>query len=183
MQSMDHMEPKVELTLSRSSYNIGDSVVGTVRLIAGNTIIDESSHEPSTSTCPFQGAIVYLAGKCRLDTRWHNYQKITELYGTHPILENLPIKDPTHKENSQSKQTVCFFATDFVDLMELQRSKEATETNENDQNGGITVSHSNGFTFRADLPEEIPPSANTLCCRYFYVAVAMVQLYSGEVGL
>ena len=39
------------------------------------------------------------------------------------------------------------------------------------------------FTFRADLPNDLPPSANATCARYFYSVVLVAQTMDGKVCL
>lgn len=182
---------KIEMILSRSCYNIGDTVVGTIRLIPGNNTEGEeeasnSNNQPSSdsdtnglSMASFTDAIIYITGKCRLDSRWHNYKQVTDTYGSHPILNNLPIPEPEHVDDVSQKQTVCFFATNFVSLLELPGVK--TISSEENATQSLSKTSYCGFTFRVDLPHDIPPSAHALCCRYFYTAVASARLITGKV--
>ena len=206
---------KVELTLSRSCYNIGDTIVGTIRLIrgsdAGTTKKRSQSLQSKTYLTgsigkqiePFTDAIVYVSGKCRIDPRWHNEKQVTDLYGSHPILNSLPIQ-PEQKSSSHAKQSVCFFATNYVDLLELMPERRMNSSKIdccNDVNlsnveeiamkSSISISNhagtravnkdSVGFTFRVDLPDDIPPSTNAICCRYFYTVVVSARIDTGEV--
>jgi hypothetical protein len=87
----------VEVLLSRPSYRLGGSVVGTIRLTA--TAAAKKDVHPRTW---FQSARVYVAGRCRVDGRWHNPVIYKQIYGQHPHL-----RDHMDLEESSS-ETVCF---------------------------------------------------------------------------
>ena len=311
--------PEVELVLSRPAYQIGGTVVGTVRLISSYNVghfgdgvqintatggnsnnsvmqplhdgdsqhtdgedsaslkngrrhrksstnynleidsasfssprkVGDHSTEPPPASHPrsvFKSAQLYIAGRCRIDPRWHNSQSLAQLYGTHPHLSVLdPYVESTAVDSYFGERndgvhieggtTVCFWATNVVDLLELKErgesgswenlrprplklsgddqrkpqapsgvrddSDEHTESevdihgyrDENsaaDTKAAISLNWPKEslskleekqmtFSFRAELPVDIPPSAKTACARYFYSAVVCVVTNSGEV--
>ncbi len=70
----------ITLRLSRSIYPVDSSVVGTV------TINNTNSRQNYLSIK------VYVAGRCRLDSRWHKniQESVLKLYGRHPCHDGLP---------------------------------------------------------------------------------------------
>ena len=102
--------PFIEVILSRPSYRVGESLVGTVRLV------------PTTNLDPrntFSDSYIFVAGWCRLDPRWHRaaeYAKVFESPAVHYNLQN-------RRSNSSviiDDHCVCFWTTNVVNLMELQ---------------------------------------------------------------
>ena len=89
-----HSLPHVQLTLSRSSYQLGSAVVGTIRIHCDD-FPTSSSSSSSLSSQPslrsvVQSVVVYVAGFCRIDPRLHTVSHYAKLYGsTHPQLEEL----------------------------------------------------------------------------------------------
>lgn len=190
-QAESSQDGTIEVLLSRAAYRLGGSVVGTIRL-TGKKDVDPRAW--------FQSARVYVAGRCRVDGRWHNPDTYKRIYGQHPHL-----KDHTDMETS-SDDTVCFWATNVVNLLEL---KERTVGQWKDANPKAMVLKSGllreceaaaykdhlpeestrvplesqhlAFTFRVDLPLDIPHSAVAACVRYSYSAVVSVTTASNEV--
>lgn len=170
----------IQLVLSKSHYNIGDSVVGIVRLLLPTTIEDNDNKNKQSFF--FSEAKVYMAGKCKVDSRWHNFNQVSELYGSggsgasfvHPLLQDVE----SSSENQQNSM-VCFFATNVADLVSIPANKsKKIQQGENDSEKKAAVTTSGEFLFRIDLPSDIPPSAHALCCRYFYTVCVIAKVIS-----
>jgi hypothetical protein len=85
---------------------------------------------------------------------------------------------------SQSEDTVCFWATNGLDVLELP---ERTEGRWQGRPGGSSCVDGNGgkdnnfdddflaFTFRVDIPLDLPHSVHATTCRYFYSADVLVK--------
>jgi hypothetical protein len=180
----------VEVVLSRPSYRLGGSVVGTIRLTAKQDV------DPRAW---FQSARVYVAGRCRVDGRWHNPIIYERIYGQHPHLRD-------HVDLESSSETVCFWATNVVNLLELEERTvgqwkdvnpkamvrksdllgecEAAAYEDHwpeESTGAPLESQHLAFTFRVDLPLDIPHSAVAACVRYSYSAVVSATTVSNEV--
>jgi hypothetical protein len=151
--------PNVELTLSRLSYPLGGTVVGSIRIFSDKHNIDSLRSVVSS-------AVVYVAGFCRIDPRWHNVAQYSKMYGTrHPQLEELYSKfDPALL--SQGEDYVCFWATQGLELLDL---KERTVGKYEKMQNQLL------FTFRVDLPLDLPPSIHANTCRYFYSAEVLLK--------
>lgn len=189
----------VQVVLSRPAYRLGGTVVGTIRIVGPKDSID-----PRAS---FQSAQVYVAGRCKVDDRWHNPEIYKKLYGTHPHLKECV---DAERKACTAEDTVCFWATNVVELLELE---ERTVGRWEDVNPKMLVENSGllhdceaaiyednateeevnedlplesqhlAFTFRVDLPLDIPHSAAAMCVRYFYSVVVSVRTSSNEVRL
>lgn len=70
-------QKRIKLCLSRSTYPINGSVIGSIHV------------SPDIELSSLQ---VYVAGRCRLDSRWHDINAAKRRYGTHPCHKssNLP---------------------------------------------------------------------------------------------
>lgn len=234
-------QPFVEVLLSRSSYRVGEAVVGTVRLVApigtppnnNDASNNNNNNDDNTACWPreiFSDAYIYVAGWCRLDPRWHNRDEYARLYqspGVHHGLHTIKSKNGSVVIDEKS---VCFWTTNVVNLMELKertigrwedvkpKSLKFSATTEDGINSNVVQaklqtpiggsrgredassyengevvgdmdmeddgtadedSHNNGsslpleqrqlaFTFRAELPLELPQSVRLNSCRYFY---------------
>lgn len=186
----------IEVLLSRPAYRLGGSIVGTIRL-TGKKDVD--------SRAWFQSARLYVAGRCRVDGRWHNPATYKQIYGQiHPYLKDHLDLETTTSDNS----TFCFWATNVVNLLDL---KERTVGHWKDVNPKAMVQKSGllreceaavyedhcylpeestrvplesqhlAFTFRVDLPLDIPHSAVAACVRYSYSVVVSAMTVSNEV--
>jgi hypothetical protein len=58
------------------------------------------------------------------------------------------------------------------------QSTSFDEVNEQPSPSKLPIS----FTFRADLPQDLPPSVNATCARYFYSAVVVARTVDGKVS-
>ncbi|GFH53404.1 hypothetical protein CTEN210_09880 [Chaetoceros tenuissimus] len=65
----------IQLTLSRSTYPMKGSVIGSLSI------------PPSANVSTVK---LYIAGRCRLDSRWHDISTAKKRYGTHPCHAELP---------------------------------------------------------------------------------------------
>jgi hypothetical protein len=78
----------LNLYLSRSTYPLNSSIVGTI------TINNANAKDTTTSTnSSFSSIKLYVAGRCRVDSRWHKntiQESIVKLYGSHPCHGELP---------------------------------------------------------------------------------------------
>ena len=180
----------VRRTLARPRYRSGGGVGGTVHLSGEADATDATArpHRPHS-------ARLYLSGHARIDPRWLNdADGLRGLYGRHPSLAALPAgaedravrhvfgdcADGVHLEGGQ---TVCFYATNVVDLLAAGGAGGVSSSS-----GAIVNAkrkrprHQMAFTFRSTLPADAPPSASTATARYFYSAVVCVETgpYEGD---
>lgn len=187
----------VEVVLSRPAYRLGGNVVGTIRLI------------PKEGVDPrawFASAQVYVAGRCKVDDRWHNPVIYKKLYGTHPHLKECM---DVERKAVATEDTVCFWATNVVNLLELEERDVGhwDETNPKalvENSGLLTESEAINyedaraegeaeelpleflqiaFTFRCHLPHDIPHSAVATCVRYSFSVVVSAKTTSNEVRM
>jgi hypothetical protein len=189
--------PVVEAILSRPAYRLGETLVGTIRLLPPSS----STAEPRSF---FKSAQVYAAGRCKIDSRWHNPEEYKRLYGRHPHLKGYrDIERQVAQESS-----VCVWATNVVPLMELEERmagkwsnvkpkalytipdsidelfrEEAYKTEESCVEKDHLEKRHLAFTFRTVLPLDMPPSALLTCCRYSYSVVISCTTSSEEVCL
>lgn len=142
VDQLSDVEPAVELFLSRGAYRSGDTVCGTVRLFLRNRTsrtAASSVEEQAILRKFFAYASVHIAGKCRVDSRWHPAAAtsgvLQDLYGSvHPMLltdlppetiravSNSDLDDPNIRVGSLSNAnstSVYFFATNCASLLDL----------------------------------------------------------------
>ena len=201
--------PDVQVFLSRPSYPLGGSVVGTI-------LISQPRHDNNNTTktsypslrSVLESVTVYVAGHCRIDSRWHSLANYTKIYGKmHPYLQLLQERFDTDLI-SQSEDTVCFWATNGMEVLDLterieggrwnnddlQRglhedddcdddnnnencSNKEKEDDDNDENNNDDNFKDDilAFTFRAEIPPNLPHSVHATTCRYFYTANILVK--------
>lgn len=186
--------PSFDLYLSRPAYRLGTTVVGTVCFQA-----------PRGS---LRSAQTYVAGRCRIDPRWQNPEKYQKLYGIHPYLESVQDVE-TKVVQSDMSNTVCFWATNVVNLLDLpertvgvwkdvkpkpllkppnspdlyfeeQPIDDEEQTND-DPAGDALERRYQLFTFRVDLPIDLPHTASETSCRYSYSVVVHATTKDGKV--
>jgi hypothetical protein len=201
--------PDVQVFLSRPSYPLGGSVVGTI--LISQPRLDNSNNNNNTTTTSYpslrsvlESVTVYVAGSCKIDSRWHSISNYTKIYGKmHPYLQLLQERFDADLL-SQSEDTVCFWATNGIEVLDLterieggrwnnddfQRglheeddcddddnenydNKEKEEDNDNDD--GNFKDDILAFTFRAEIPPDLPHSVHATTCRYFYTANILVK--------
>lgn len=111
--SSRQQRPHAELLISRPSYPAGGTVVGTVRIYlppgGGNGGLP--SHVRA-----------YVAGRCRIDPRWHPAKALRGAYGPHPCHSALPdgVEEGAVRQrvgSQRARDTVCFWSTPAVDLL------------------------------------------------------------------
>jgi hypothetical protein len=159
----------------------------------------------ATATQPLRSLLesvtVYVAGCCKIDARWHDCTNYTKIYGTtHPYVQQLREQfDAGLLE--QNDDTVCFWATNGMEALDLPERSDGRrwKNNETDFQSGLRdyddqvddsdnddgsteddgVSSINrdllAFTFRVDIPEDLPHSVHATTCRYFYTANILVK--------
>jgi len=202
--------PDVQVFLSRPAYPVGGTVVGTVliqrRQIARqqndvNEIIlgDKKGTLPMSLRSLLESVTVYVAGFCKIDARWHDCSNYTKIYGkTHPYLKLLYQRFDA-KLIEQNEDTVCFWATNGMEALDLPEriNGRRWRNNETDFQSGLhdddqvdysmNDSYSENadcnrincdilaFTFRVDIPKDLPHSVHATTCRYFYTANVLVK--------
>ena len=99
---------QIKLYLSRSTYPINSSVIGTINVPAD---IKLSSLQ------------VYVAGRSRLDARWHDIRAIKNRYGSHPCHDALPswVEQCAEEScfNKATNESVCFWSTNVMTLWKI----------------------------------------------------------------
>lgn len=175
----DEELPFVEVFLSRPAYPVGTALVGTVVIRHRRPTLQHHQQPLNHAQKPLrellQSVVVYSAGFCRIDPRWHNVSDYTKIYGTvHPMLQMLysekQFEEELLKTNMQagewSHETVCFWATNGLELLEL-----------NERTGGEWDFSEDmlAFTFRVDIPLDLPHSINAATCRYYYSADVLIK--------
>ena len=160
--------PDIEVTLSRPSYRLGSSIVGTVR------ITPNERHDPDVNLRFLLSSVtVYVAGFCRIDSRWHNVSQYKKLYGDrHPQLEALyktfdtELLTQSHGSNG-GDDTVCFWATQGLELLKVKERSVGEYAEAGNQLA---------YTFRVDIPLDLPHSVSgATTCRYFYSAEVLIK--------
>ncbi len=191
--------PDVQVFLSRPAYPLGGTVVGTV--------VIEQAFENDEGTTPLRSLLesvsVYVAGFCKIDSRWHDCSEYTRIYGsTHPQLE--PLREKFNDELfAQNDETVCFWATNGMEALDLPERSDGRlwknvetdfqrglhDESEFDETETCIEVKGNGekkeddpihrdiiaFTFRVDIPEDLPHSVHATTCRYFYSANVLIK--------
>jgi hypothetical protein len=213
IQSASHTRSKsfrAKVVLSRPAYRLGSTVVGTIRLLhplhtrAAAAAFNKSVRLPSLRDDVVDSAVVYVAGFCKVDSRWHEVSSYSKMYGpVHPMLAELHTTfDPSLL--FQGEDTVCFWATNGLQLLSLDErqvgawtSSPTVETDDEYNDGELhqqtpeELDHSPSpsttpsrqqlaFTFRVDIPPDLPPSINATTCRYFYSVEVLLKTKSGE---
>lgn len=169
----------------------------------GNEIKIDDEDTNATTTRPLRSLLesvtVYVAGCCKIDARWHDCTNYTKIYGTaHPYVQQLRRQfDAGLLE--QNEDTVCFWATNGMEALDLPERSDGMrwKNNETDFQSGlrdddqVDDSYNNdgteddggssinrdllAFTFRVDIPEDLPHSVHATTCRYFYTANLLVK--------
>jgi len=202
MEDDDSGGPSIELVLSRSSYRVGQPVVGTVRLLVAPAAAGPPNRTPRDV---FSDAYMFVAGWCRLDPRWHNqlqvaeYSKRNESSAVHFNLQN---RRGITGNVEIDDHCVCFWTTNVVPLMDLQErtigkwedvkpkpiggrseTSDSSSSNNNSCTNTATATAETpldenqlAFTFRADLPIDIPHSFQAVSCRYFYAVMVETRV-------
>ncbi|KAG7341149.1 hypothetical protein IV203_023100 [Nitzschia inconspicua] len=204
--------PDVKFFLSRLSYPLGGTVVGTVviRRPPMNVIVTvpgemngdkrhfddtemssslSSLHSKPTKTSTstvslrdqLQSVTIVCAGFCKIDSRWHNVDDYRKIYGpTHPHLLQLCQTTFDADLLAQSSDTVCFWATNGMEALQLQerragRWKNIRTVHEVDVKDNVLA-----YTFRVDLPRDLPHSLHATTCKYYYVAHLLIKTSSQQ---
>jgi hypothetical protein len=167
----------------------------------GDNEIDDGDTDATTRPLRslLESVTVCVAGFCKIDARWHDCTNYTKIYRkTHPYLQQLRQQfDAGLLE--QNEDTVCFWATNGMEALDLPERSDGRrwKNNETDFQRGLRdddqdddfyndddtdddgVSSINrdllAFTFRVDIPEDLPHSVHATTCRYFYTANILVK--------
>ena len=201
--------PSVEVILSRSSFRVGEPVVGTIRLVPPAAM---ASQAPVINPRDmFSDAYVFVAGWCRLDPRWHRASEYTKIFESPGVHYNLQNRRGMTGSVEIDENCVCFWTTNVIPLMSLKertigcwddvkpkpiRGAPSTKAaapaeglgnqdiDQHDSNEGTTYENNTSnksstpleerqltFTFRAELPINLPHSVRATSCRYFYAVM------------
>jgi hypothetical protein len=129
-----------------------------------------SSPKMNNLRSTLESVTVYVAGFCKIDSRWHNVTEYNKMYGkVHPYVQML---QDTFDDDllSQPDDTVCFWATNGMDGLELAERSEGRYGNSELKKGHVLA-----FTFRVDIPPDLPHSVHATTCRYYYTANLLVK--------
>ena len=124
----------VNLYLSRSTYALGSSVVGTITVANNNRNNNENNNKNYYSSIQ-----VYVAGRCRIDSRWHKsdtQESILKLYGNygHPCHGQFPsfieetVVDSYFKKGGASVASTGGNAGSAIDQLQGGDSKHSSRT-------------------------------------------------------
>ena len=178
--------PDVQFILSRPSYPLGGTIVGTIVIrkppsqccnnVNDNDDNDNHHHNNGTIHSILESATVYIAGYCKIDSRWHNIGDYIKIYGTvHPYLQMLTSNYDLDLI-SQGDDTVCFWATNGLELLQLKERQQGLRWNDPIK---YTSLYEKGqivaYTFRVDVPQELPHSMNASTCKYYYTANLLIK--------
>jgi hypothetical protein len=99
---------QIKLYLSRSTYPINSSVIGTINV---------------PEDIKLSSLQVYVAGRSRLDARWHDIRAIKNRYGSHPCHDALPswVEQCAEEScfNKATNESVCFWSTNVMTLWKI----------------------------------------------------------------
>mmetsp|Transcript_889 Transcript_889/g.1732 ORF Transcript_889/g.1732 Transcript_889/m.1732 type:complete len:488 (-) Transcript_889:765-2228(-) len=163
---------QVETFLSRKAYPLGTTLVGTV-LVRHPPSSDSKPPPPLRKT--LKSIVVYAAGFCRIDPRWHNATEYARIYGSvHPFIQQVDF-DAKLLSHGAGNDTVCFWATNGLELMSLpERKIGKLESKENDDGERLA------FTYRIELPMDLPQSVNATTCKYYYMMNILIKTQSKQ---
>ena len=170
----------------------------------GSRVVDDGINTNATGV-PLRSLLhsvtVYVAGFCKIDARWHDCTNYTKIYGsTHPYLKVLRNKFDS-KLLEQNKDLVCIWATNGMEALDLpersygrrwknsetdfQRGLFDNDIDDDDSfEGNLCVETENenpinrdvlAFTFRVNIPGDLPHSVHATTCRYFYTAKVLIK--------
>lgn len=178
------VHPEVSVTLSRPAYRLGGTCVGTIRVTcSAATMLRPRDLLESLSWM--------VVGQCRLDPRWHNVSNYQKLY-QHPTAATKDL-GPAADTNS-----VCFWSTQRIELLELQERQEGkwedvkpkpihlpgrkrvlksniSSSESSFESNELLEDEQLAFTFRFQLPSDLPHSVSATSCRYRYSILVRMQ--------
>jgi hypothetical protein len=139
----------------------------------GNSASSSSSSQDNRLSLrdELESVTIYCAGFCKIDSRWHNVDDYIKIYGpTHPHVLLLQEKFDAELL-TQPKDTVCIWATNGMEALQLPERKAGRwhELSKHDDKDIFS------FTFRVDLPHDLPHSLSTNTCRYYYVGNLLIK--------
>jgi hypothetical protein len=175
--------PEVFVTLSRPAYRLGGTVVGTIQVRCNPfSLADDVRPRDLLDSLSWM-----VIGRCRLDPRWHkdsNYQKAFDK-------RSAPVQD-------LPANTVCFWSTEPIELLDLKeraegrwedvkpkpihlpgrkRSLKSSTSSESSFGSNLVFLEDQqlAFTFRFDLPSDLPHSVSATSCRYTYTILLCMR--------
>jgi hypothetical protein len=178
--------PDVSVTLSRPAYRLGGTVVGTVQVRCSPLTLAEDVR-PRDLLDSLSWMVV---GRCRLDPRWHTVSDYKKAFDKRPPhFQDLPSVDPN---------TVCFWSTEPIELLDLKERTEgrwedvkpkpihlpgrkrslkgyASSESSFDSNLVFLEDQQLAFTFRFELPSDLPHSVSCTSCRYTYTVLLCMR--------
>ena len=170
-------DPHIEVILSRPAFRQGGTLVGTVRVV-----LDDGGGSPRDM---IRSLDVCVMGRCRLDSRWHNLRDYQDIQ---LVAKNALLWGFEHDKNS-----VCFWATQPINIMEYQERvvgrwddvkpkpimlEEGDSPLEAQEDINLEERQLT-FTFQVPLPLTLPHSMHGTSCRYYY-AVVLKLLLKGQ---
>jgi hypothetical protein len=181
--------PEVSVTLSRPAYRLGGTVVGTVQVRCNPlTLADDLRPRDLLDSLCWM-----VVGRCRLDPRWHTVSDYQRAFDKQPSqssdFQDLPFVD---------KNTVCFWSTEPIELLDLRERTEgrwedvkpkpihlpgrkrslkgdASSKSSFDSNLVFLEDQQLAFTFRFELPSDLPHSVFATSCRYTYTILLCMR--------
>ncbi|CAJ1934216.1 unnamed protein product [Cylindrotheca closterium] len=164
---------QVETFLSRKAYPLGTTLVGTV--LVRHPPSKEDSKPPPPLRKTLKSIVVYAAGFCRIDPRWHNATEYARIYGSvHPFIQQVDF-DAKLLSHGAGTDTVCFWATNGLELMTLPERKIGKLESKDTDDGERLA-----FTYRIELPMDLPHSINATTCKYYYMMNILIKTQSKQ---
>lgn len=175
--------PEVSVTLSRPAYRLGETVVGTIR------VVQRQQSQTLTTRDLLESLQWTVVGHCRMDPRWHNVSHYQQLYKINQELSGTP--DDT--------AGVCFWSTATIELLDLKERtvgqwknvkpkpirlpgrtpikghSSSSSSFDSRAASELLQDQQLAFTFRFQLPADLPHTLSAISCRYFYTMVVRVK--------
>jgi len=105
---------------------------------------------------------------------------LNDLQSSRPdLLDDCEYSDCSSTSGVSSKQDNDALSISEPTLIPMMQSSEQEDHNV-DQDAKRQTQKKLYFTFRADLPNDLPPTANATCARYFYSVVLVAQTMDGK---
>ncbi|KAL3935707.1 MAG: hypothetical protein SGARI_002859 [Bacillariaceae sp.] len=195
------MLPDVQFFLSRPSYPLGGTLLGTVLIrrplpstdgvttaTPGQSInkreeahpnndvrSDNERQEPGQAQPSLRDMLssvtVYVAGFCKIDARWHNVSDYMKIYGRVHPYVLLLQENFDADLLATSEDTVCFWSTNGLEALDLPERKEGSHPSARIHEKGDVLS----FTFAVKISTDLPHSTHSTTCRYFYSANVLIK--------
>lgn len=199
----------VKITLSRLTYRVGGTIVGTVLMTPKN---EESLSKQSNLSASqlirecISSCQLCVVGYCRLDQRWHSSEdhliQFDKSNKNGRILDDVPNDLPV----PPSQTTPFWVSHPVIDLIQLNERisgkwddvkpkpinlldvEGLLIIDQVDDESGVDKNHIRledqyfSCTFRIDLPSNIPYTFVGSSCRYFYSLALRIQLHERTIN-